>query len=324
VTGLEEAWGAIPAAVEETRGENDFTDLRKALEGRSLTIVGSGNSAYPSRYLEWRVRATLEARFCTPLEYVLEPPPQPHVCLLVSQGARRQDSLTVAERARRCGAPFFLLCARDALHGDTVAARIPRTHVFVTATGNERGFLNIVGTAAAFAAGHELAGALCADLAEPFPSLDLGALDDLVPVGGPVVVLHGPAARCAAEAFAGYHAESLGPIPIFDMKNFTHGVWRGLTEAGRHAVWLLADGQTMPLATTLAEALRSEHDPQIVSVAWPHLLAPFALYLVMTRAWMRRCEARAEAEPEWSPLSVDRARWKPFLELTAFDLATLT
>lgn len=330
---LRAAWRRVPDAVRHTSGRCDSTALRRLVAGSGrLVISASGNSAYPARYLTWLLNTTtaVEARLMTPLDYVLAPPSHPHCCLLVSQGARRRDSFSVMRAAARRGAPFFVMCGENALEGRTVAAEQPSERVFPTATLGEHAFLNIVGTAAAFAAAWELAAALRGEPTARFPLPDWAALDDApVPELAPnasVLALHGPAARCAAEAFVGYHCESLGPALACDMKNFTHGVWRGLEESVPASVYLVAERAVEPLARFICERLSARHDCTIVRA--PRDIAttvePFALFAIMLGAWIERAARHAAAQgDDWSPLSIDKTRYASLLELTRFDLDRL-
>lgn len=330
IEALRETWRRIPEAVDATCGRIDASGLRHALrECPRLVVAASGNSAYAARYLTWLLDTTteVEATFATPLDYVLAPPRRPHVCLLVSQGARRRDSFTVLEMAGRLGAPLFVLCGERALEGHTVAAELPPERVLTTATLGEHAFLNITGTAAAFVAAWEITDALGERPELRFPMPDWEAIEAAVPPclapAGAVMALHGPAARCAAEAFAGYHCETLGPALTYDMKNFTHGVWRGLGESGRAAIHLVAERGTKALAQHLLERLQVEHDCAMVVAPddIEEAVVPFFLFAVMTGAFIARAAHHAATRGEgWSPLSVDKTRYAGLLELTRFDV----
>lgn len=332
-TDLGAARRQVPEAVRHTAGRCDGATLARLVgDSRRLVISASGNSAYPARYLTWLLNTTttIEARLMTPLEYVLAPPAHAHGCLLVSQGARRRDSYSVMTAAERRGAPFFVLCGESALEGRTVATEQPSGHVFATATLGEHAFLNIVGTAAAFAGAWEIAATLRGEPGRRFPQPDWATLDEAaVPVlesPGSVLALHGPAARCAADAFAGYHSESMGPARACDMKNFTHGVWRGLDESGRASVYLVTERAVEPLARFVYERLAAGHACALVRA--PREIAPsvepFALFIIMLDVWIRRAVRHAEARgDDWSPLAIDGAHYAPLLELTRFDLDRL-
>ena len=326
VDDLRAAVGRIPQAVRATSGRVDARALARCLEGRGrLVIAASGNSAYPARYLEWLLdtTTTIDARVMTPLDYLLAPPHQPHCCLLVSQGARRRDGYSVMGAATRIGAPFFVLCGDGALEGRTIATEQPPGHVFPTATLGEHAFLNIVGTGAAFAAAWELAAALGGAPRLRFPLPDWATLEKATPPAlestRSVLALHGPAARCAAEAFTGYHCESLGPALAGDLKNFTHGVWRGLDESGRASIYLVAERAVEPLGRYLHARLAAYHDSALVHAPGdlPRSVEPFALFVIMLRAWIARIARHAvQRGDDWSPLTIDKARYAPLLELT--------
>lgn len=330
VESLWAVWRRIPEAVEATRGRVEPAALQRELRAcPRLVVAASGNSAYPARYLTWLLNTTtdVEATFVTPLEYALAPPRHNHVCLLVSQGARRRDSFTVLEMATRLGVPLFVLCGEKALEGRTVAAELPRERSLVTATLGEHAFLNITGTAAAFVAAWEAVTGLQGRPHEGFPAPCWEAVEAAVPPclapTGAVMALHGPAARCAAEAFAGYHCETLGPALSYDMKNFTHGVWRGLGESGRAAVYLVGERQTMPLARHIRERLAQHHDCAVVSApdGVDETAVPFFLFAAMTGAFVARAAHRANGHgDDASPLTVDKTRYAGLLELTRFDV----
>lgn len=324
----------IQGACADTRGRADGSSLRSSLEERPLLVViGSGNSGYPARYLEFLLlRIGCPVRLTTALEYTLHPPRQPHTCLLFSQGARRRDSLTIEAATRRLGVPLHLVCGEQALAVDSVAARLVAEHgphrVVATSTAKDRSFVSLVGTAAAFVAAYELAATLGDDLPSAFPEVDWSTLTAdafPAPAEGARFVLHSPAGRAAAEAYAGYHNESLGPVVALDMKDFTHGVWRGLRTGGRHTVYLVTGSRCRSLADFLVDKLQDDHDCVIVEASadqWA--VEPFELHLRMLRYWAEACTLHHSTHQSWSPLRIDMDRWSAYRGINGgFDLCTL-
>ena len=250
--------------------------------------------------------------------------------MLVSQGAKRGDSRAVEELAARRQTPLFLLCSSRALEGETVAARLATEHgpgrVFTTSTLSDRSFLSITGTAAAFAGAYQIARGLIDDLPGSFAELNWDRLladsDCLSLPTSPPLVLFGPAGKAAAEAFAGYHCESLGPVVACDMKNFTHGVWRGLREGGRHCVFLVADRQVETLCEFLVSRISGDHDLCIVKASGANrTVEPFELFVKMVCRWADLCRIAAATKPNWSPLSIDMTEWYQYEGInSAFDL----
>jgi len=114
-------------------------------------------------------------------------------------------------------------------------------------------------------------------------------------------------------------------VTTFDMKQFTHGVWRGLREAGRHTVYWLEEAETTPLATFLRERLAADHE--LVRVPPPDCapsVVPLAQYVVMTRLWARLCERYAASRPGWSPLFLPKGEFSGYRGINdGFDIASI-
>lgn len=323
---LFEILDSMEPAIAATRNRRSPDDIKSCFAGYAhLVIIASGNSQYPARYFEWLLRKAtpVPASFLTPLEYVLTPPQYAHAVVLFSQGARRGDSVSIEKACEKRGVPLFLVCGEEALNKDSVAARLIERHgperVFTTYTGRERAFLNFRGTAAAFVPAYEIAAALGAGLPVEFPAVDwdrirASAAEYPLTEDERLFVCYGPAGRAAAEAFAGYHIECMGPVGLCDMKSFTHGVWRGLKEAGRHTLLLVEDHEVAPLAEHLFEILREDHRCLRVSVSPPpHWAAePLALFGVMTYLWAEKCASFAETHPDWFPLYAHMTRFERY------------
>jgi len=331
--GLDKAIRDIRRAIDETLAIRNTPDtlLQRLAERPRLAIVGSGNSAYAARYLEWLLRVEgLAAEFFSPLQYALVPPGNEHVCLLVSQGAYRGDSQAIAQIAARRQAPLFVLCSSRALEGDTVAAQVAGKcgpgHIFSTSSLSDRGFVSVTGTAAAFVGAYQIAAGIFDKLPRPLPELSWDLLlseneQQSISALQPIV-LYGPAGRAAAEAFAGYHSESLGPVAAYDMKNFTHGVWRGLREAGRHCVYFVSDRQVRPLREFLVAKLGEDHETRVVEAGDAHwAVEPLVLFVKMVRSWATLCRNLSSTRPHWSPLHIDMTEWPKYAQINSgFDL----
>jgi ethanolamine utilization protein EutP (predicted NTPase) len=270
----------------------------------------------------------------TPLEYAVSMPAIDHNCLLFSQSARRGDSSAIETLCWRSDTPLYLVCDKCALSKDTVAKHLLESagagNVFVTSTCNEKAFLNISGTGAAYAVAYDIAASLGHTLPDTMPAMQWENLESyadkiLLPEEENYLVLYGPAGRSAAEAFTGYHIESLGPTLAYDMKNFTHGVWRGLKEKGRHSVYFLEDSDVVALAAFLKEKLANDH--QYISISAPQChwsVEPFALFILMIHIWAKLCLNHAADKGNWSPLQIDMSDYSNYAGIVSkFDIATM-
>ena len=146
--------------------------------------------------------------------------------------------------------PFFILCDTGALAKDTIASELADQkgagYVFTYNSLKEKRFVSITGTAAALKVCYGLASQLSENLTKTFPEIQWDILSEEgaqyhLPQHKQKLVLFGPAGRLAAESFAGYHIEILGPLSVYDMKDFTHGVWRGLRESGSYTIYFIND-----------------------------------------------------------------------------------
>ena len=325
-------------AIARTRGRSRIGEMLRCLEScHLLVIIGSGNSTYPATYLNYLLRksSTFTSLLLSPLEYALSPPLVPHVCMLFSQGARRSDSLAIENICELKDVPLFLVCDEQALEKDTVASRLVerygRERVFPTFTGRERAFLNVVGTTAAFVPSHEIAVALGAELPGQLPGIDwiqakTIALDHVLPYNERLFILHGPAGRPAAEAFAGYHQESMGPVGVCEINAFRHGVWRGLKEVGAHTVLFVGEKNVTKLADYICERICGDHRcVRIDSASSSHwTIEPLDLYVRMLYVWAYRCASYAETHPGWYPLFAEMTRYESYKGITeGFDISRM-
>ena len=328
------------AAIEQTRGRVCTNVLRRCLETRqALVVIGSGNSVYPATYFNWLLRKTaaIPCLQLSPLEFALSPPAYSHAVLLFSQSARRGDSVSVEKLCQERNVPLFLVCDEDALNKESVASRLEERgpgHVFATFTGKERAFLNIRGTTAASVSAYEIAAGLGFSLPAQMPDVDwphTKTIAEECPFmeNEFLYLLYGPAGRSAAEAFMGYHLESLPlrPPGSCDMKFFTHGVWRGLKETGTYTILFLEDRDTIPLADYLCERVCEDHRIARVKASPPtHWAAePLELLGIMTYLWADICVRYAETHPNWYPIYADMSKFKNYHRINeAFDITCLT